>query len=177
MRRTQTGVVVDAVKHERAHDEVEPRGGERDLLDRALLVGHTGMGVRRSRQHQHPLRHVHADHLGGAARREMVRQLPGSTAEVQHSPPLDVGKEREQVGMLHGPRPAGSEPFERRIPGEKVGVVIDVLRIHGASHPPILTRPSCQERVGHGQGGVNPRRLAWAPRRLPRRPRPTPRSA
>src|SRR5207253_6750678 len=32
--------------------------------------------------------------------------------------------------MLHGPLPAGSESFERRIAREEPGVVVDVLRVH-----------------------------------------------
>src|SRR5438874_9400577 len=60
----------------------------------------------------------------------MVRELPGAAAKIQGPPTVDVGQERQQIGMLHGPLPAGAESFERRIAREEPGVVVDVLRVH-----------------------------------------------
>ena len=115
------------------------------------------MGEFGSRQGQHPLRHVDADDLGGAARRQMVRELPGATAKIQGPPTVDVGQERQQIGMLHGPLPAGAESFERRIACEEPGIVVDVLRVHASASfapcdmggPEMAPQtPQCSERPG-----------------------------
>ena len=70
------------------------------------------MGPLRTRQLEHPFRNVDADHFGGAAGREIVRELAGTAAEVEHAPTIDVGQERQQVRVLGRALPAGAESLE-----------------------------------------------------------------
>src|SRR5258708_8419780 len=143
-----------------AGDEIEAPRGKRHVLDRGPSVRDTRMGEFRAGQGQHPLRTVDADGPGGAARRQMVRELPGAAAEIQGPPTVDVGQERQQIGVLHGPLPAGAESLERRIAREEPGVIVDVLRVHAsASFAP------------RDMGGA---RTAPPPPPPPPAPRPTP---
>src|ERR1700730_5781010 len=124
----QPWVVVDVVQNERAHHQVEPRGWIRHILERPTTVRHTRMGPFGSRESQHALRHVDAYDLGCPGRGEIVCELPGPAAAIQHPPAVYLGKERQQISMLHGPLPPGPESLEGRIAGEEARVVIYVLR-------------------------------------------------
>src|SRR5687768_2709871 len=101
------------------------------------MVGHPRMSPFGSRERQHPLRYVDADHVRGSGRGQVMGELPGPAAEIEHPPADDIGQERQQVVTLRGPLPPGSESLEGRIAGEEARVVIDVLRVaRGLGHYP-----------------------------------------
>ena len=83
----------------------------------------------RAGEREHPLGHVDARDLGSAARGEMVRELPAAAAQIEHAPPPDVRQQSEQLRMLHRPVPSRPEPLQRGVAGEKLRVIINILRL------------------------------------------------
>jgi hypothetical protein len=123
------------------------------------------MGPFGRRQRQHPLGHVHADHLGGSGRRE-AGELSGAAAEIQHAPTVDLRQDGQQIRPLGSALPPAAESLEGRIAGKEDRVVVDVLRFsRGFRHwCPFRAAHPASATIMRAVARKEPSMPTWAPR-------------
>ncbi len=126
--RHQPAQVFDIVEGERAIDQVERRHGQVELLHIGPGVGDRRVLARGPGARQHLFGNIDAQDVSGTLLSCPAAEPAKAAAEVEHVAPAEVGKQSTQCRPFGRTVQALDRTGEPAVSGEKLVIVIDVLR-------------------------------------------------
>ena len=118
----------DIVQRQTAEDEVERRGWKYYVFEVRARVPNCGVVRIGGRAREHLFGDVDTEHRCGAVRARPAAEPAETAAEVEHARTVHVGQQRLQRGPLGGRIESHQRAAELTVRGEKIRVVVDVLR-------------------------------------------------